>query len=835
MLLLQKIATAAALAIAMLAFSPAEAFAAEKPANESPAGDAPVTPDSPGDAAAPAETAPAEIADQWNNGGRPLIERFCIDCHNADYQEAELDLETELDAAAMAESRGHWEKILQRVRFGSMPPEDAEQPSADQRAALIMGIEQVIYGSGCDLDPKPGHVTVRRLNRAEYNNTIRDLFGIDLQPANEFPADEVGAGFDNNGDVLSLPPMLFEKYMSAAEEIARQVILDPEEVPRVDVERSGDLLFAIGQRKVGSFYKFYMRSDGIVWSEIDVPFDGRYRLQVHGSSGAKDQTVRLAMYGHDGQPLESFELGYADGGGSKSHRFEADLTAGKHRFFVGHIDDEAEAIEPLGIATELTDQQIATARAGVGKPLEVDRNFDHADIAFAIKQMSLSGPVGVPESLVPPRQSVLLAKKPGKTTSAAEAARPGMRWLLRRAFRSPVDDQTVDQYSQLVEMAYAREESFPRAMRVGVTAVLVSPRFLFRAEIPPADTSAGQKVPLDNHQLASRLSYFLWSSMPDETLMELADQGKLTDEQVLRTQVARMLDDPRSEALADNFASQWLGLRNLETVEPDAKQFSDFSPQLLDSMREETRLVFLDVMRSNRSILDLLDTTETYVDQRLADFYGLSGVEGDQFRRVSLGSTGRRGILTQASILTLTSNPTRTSPVKRGKWILENVLGTPPPEPPAGVPQLEESAKANPTASLREQLELHRADPGCASCHRVMDVLGFGFEKFDAIGKYRQQDGDFAIDATGELPGGLRFDGAVELIEILRSNYGTQFAETTTQRLTTFALGRELRFEDRCVVEDIVQATSSDGFRFRDLVAEVVVSPLFRYQQPEGK
>lgn len=787
-----------------------------------------------------------QIAQAWNANGRMLITEFCIDCHNKDFQEAELDLETGLEASEMFAQRGHWEKILQRVRFGSMPPEDSAQPTDQQRTALVTSIEEVIYGSGCDLDPKPGRVTVHRLNRAEYNNTIRDIFGQDLRPADAFPSDEVGAGFDNNSDVLSLPPMLFEKYMAAAESVAGKVVLDPDNIEKIKVERSSDLLFSVGERKVGSFYKFYMQSDGVVWCEFDAPLTGRYRLRVDGSAGKEGEDVRLGVYDTEGKLLGTCKLSYADGGGSDSDRLDVELTAGKHRFFVALLNDalldDGNLLDggelprgTLQAAKDLSDEDIENARQSVGKSLEVDRKFDRESIAFAVKRLTLEGPIRTPDYLYPPAHKKLVAKRPDKKTSVREAAKPGMSWLLRRAFREPVDQETLESYLGLVEQAERREESFERAMRVGVAAVLVSPRFLFRVELPPADSKPGEKIALNDFQLATRLSYFLWSSTPDEELLELAEQGKLINDEVLRQQVTRMLNDDRSEALADNFASQWLGLRNLESVQPDGNQFKEFSPSLVESMREETRLLFLDMLKSNRSIVDMLDSDETFVNKELAELYGLTEVQGDGFQRVSLEGVPRRGILTHASVLTLTSNPTRTSPVKRGKWILENVLGTPPPEPPAGVPELEETGKANPDAPVREQLEIHRADPACASCHRVMDDLGFGFENFDAIGKFRKLDGKFAVDASGELPGGLEFDGAVELIGILKTKYGTQFAETFTGKLMTFALGRELRFEDRCVISDIIDKTGRDQFRLRDLVTEVVTSPLFRYQQPEGR
>jgi hypothetical protein len=770
----------------------------------------------------------------WNDRGLALVQTYCIDCHNADYQEAELDLESHATVAAMQETREHWEKVLQRVRFGSMPPEDAAQPTDDERAELILAIESVLYGSACDLDPRPGKVTVRRLNRAEYNNTIRDIFGQDLRPADQFPSDEVGAGFDNNGDVLSLPPMLFEKYMAAAEEVAARVILDDEDVERIRVERSGDTLHSMGERKVGSFYKFYMREDGVVWAAFDIATPGEYDLRIAGSAGAEGEKVRLGIYTGDGRLIDTVTLEYRDGGGSDAQRVRTELEPGTRRIFVALVDLEGDVPQQLAAADELTPEAIEKAKWQEGKPLEVDRKFDREPIAFAVKSVTLSGPRGIDDSLYPPRHHQLIASRPGKKRSVADAARPGLRWLLRRAFRRPVDEETLEAYVDLVELAKKRGESFEKSMRVAVAAVLVSPRFLFRIELPPGDYEAGETVPLSDHQLATRLAYFLWSSTPDETLLELADQGKLSEDAVLDEQIARMLADPRSEALADNFAAQWLGLRNLQTVQPDQTQFEAFDDKLREAMRQETRLLFLDVVRNNRSILDLLDTEETFLNQTLASHYGVEGVTGEAFRKVSLADTQRRGILTHASILTLTSNPTRTSPVKRGKWILENVLGTPPPEPPPGVPELEETGEANEGASLREQLEIHRADPACASCHRTMDALGFGFEKYNVIGGYREQDGPHEIDASGELPGGFAFDGPLELIRILREHNGEQFARTVAERMLTFALGRELRFEDRCVVDDIVRKAADDEYRFTTLVREIVFSPAFRLQQAEG-
>lgn len=793
--------------------------------------------DLPENAATPeAASNPSSPDRLWEQEGAPLVQKYCIDCHNVDYQEAELDLESFTTAASLAADRGHWEKVLQRIRFDSMPPEDAEQPTDEERAKLISVIEQTIYGSVCDLDPKPGRVTVRRLNRAEYNNTIRDLFGQDLRPADAFPSDEVGAGFDNNGDVLSLPPMLFERYMTAAEEIAASVILDPDDVERIDTERSGDSLHVLGEARIGSFYKFYLLDGSYAWAEFTVPHAGKYRLRLAASAPRQDEgPVVLRVYDEQGEPVDTFEFEWADDGDAHSATTDLSLEAGEHRFLVGKVAEKEAPQERLEAADRLDAEVIAAAREKVGKPLEVDRDVNYDEISFGVKSLTLNGPLGTPEHLLPEGHKRVLKQYPSKDRGIAEAARPGLEWLLRRAFRGPVDSETVDAYVGLVAQAHEREKSYERAMRIGVAAVLVSPRFLFRVELPPEGARAGEVIPLNGHQLASRLSYFLWSSTPDDRLLQLADEGRLTDDQVLREEVQRMLADPKAEALADNFAAQWLGLRNLATIEPDPTRFTEFDETLREAMRQETRLLFLDIMRNDRNLLDLLDAEETFLNEPLARHYGIPGVEGNEFRRVSLAGTPRRGVLSHASVLTLTSNPTRTSPVKRGKWIMENILGTPPPDPPPGVPELEDSAESNADAPLREQLEIHRADPACASCHRVMDQLGFAFERFGVTGGYRDMDGPHPVDSSGELPGGVRFDGSVELIQILRQQKGDQFVNTAAQRLLTFALGRELRFEDRCVVDEIVEASAKENHRFSRLATEVVLSSAFRSHTLEGK
>ncbi len=795
--------------------------------------------------AAENETAATEhspnAAANWTESGAALVRSHCLDCHNDDVQEAEVNLAGFEDPAKIAENQKLWKRVFDMVQFGAMPPDDAEPLSDEQRETLVDTLDQVLYTAACSLDPRPGKVTVRRLNRAEYDNTVSDLFGLPLSVSQDFPSDEVGAGFDNNGDVLSIPPMLFEKYITAAEQISQQVIFDPRTVKSKDIERAGDQILTVGDSWVGSFYGHFLAADAFAWTEFDVPYAGQYRLHIRGGAPKAGEQIQVGVFNEQGRLIEACDFGYFGGGGGSQHESIAvELNKGRNRVLLGLLpaDQEAKPGETtLPGLDRLTAEQLAAGRAAVGKKLKIDSKVDEKPFAFVIRKVNLNGPEGTPAELIPVSHDALLTHQPEKGRSARQAAKLCLEPLLRRAFRGPVDDKTVDAYARLAESAFNREKSFEQAMQVAVSAVLVSPRFLFRVELPPENESPqpGEVRALTNHQLASRLSYFLWSSMPDEELLQLADEGKLTDDDTLRAQVARMLQDKRSGALAENFAAQWLGLRNLDGFEPDPTQFPDFDEALRQAMRQETLLLFNDVVNHNRSVLTLLDSPQTFVNERLAKHYDIAGVEGEEFRLVSVRDAGRAGILTHASVLTLTSNPGRTSPVKRGKWVLENLLGTRPPDPPAGVPELEETASSNPNASIREQLEVHRASPSCASCHKVMDQLGFGLENFGPLGGYRQQDGGKPIDASGILPGGRNFNGALPLVDQLRQTESDAFVTTLANRLLTFAIGRELVPADRCFIKEITTQSAQAEHRFVDLATAVVLSKPFRFHTLEEK
>lgn len=782
-------------------------------------------------------------AEHWEKVGWPLLQKFCIDCHNEDNSEAELDLSSFATLDGMDGGAGSMQRVLEMVRFGAMPPEDADLPSDEERKLLTTALDRTLFAVACDQRPRPGKVTARRLNRAEYNNAIRDLFGMELKPADSFPSDEVGAGFDNNSDVLSLSTMQIEKYLNAAEEIASQVLVDPDKLPRLDVETAPDQLFVHGATQTGRFNGRFLAPDAFVWADFEVPVKGEYRMRVYGgSSRKKSKPDWVAVYNQDGVLCGRGTLKYFGGGGSSQRfDFKMNLEAGKQRFFVEPLEEQRE----LKIG-ETRSQQFAKVDAKIiaagqrrqREPLKPDRGIDESKHPFMVREVHLEGPSKHPAESYPPSQSQILRKyakrKDDRWENVEESAIACLQPLMRRAFREPVSKDEVRPYADLVAAATKRGESYFRGLQIAISAVLVSPRFLFRVETPDDDAKADEdgNVRLTQIQLANRLSFFLWSSAPDEKLLADAERGRLKDKQ-LENHVRRMIADPRADAMANQFAAQWLGLRNLAEHEADAKRFASFTPSLRDAMSRETEMLFLHMMRNDRPVGDMLTCDFTFANQELAKHYGLKNFSGDsnEFKRVSLNETPRRGLLSHASVLTLTSSPTRTSPVKRGKWVLENILGTPPPEPPPGVPELEETKTAAADASLREQMELHREDPSCAACHRVMDELGFGMEQFDAIGRYRTRDGKLPINASGELPGGRSFDGIAELSDTLGKTEQESFARTFVQRLLTFALGRGLNPSDRCAVDEILTDTSSNQHRIIDLMMAVIESQPFQYYE----
>lgn len=737
-------------------------------------------------AEAPEPTADPYAQFDYQQDVLPLLTTYCGDCHSGASPDAGVAFEQLDIARARTLDRAIWKKVHTQLDNQIMPPPDNEQPTEEQRQLLLGWIEAHALTVDCEGAIYPGRVTLRRLNRNEFNRTIAHLTGVDFRPADNFPSDDVGYGFDNIGDVLTLPPVLLERYLDAADEIVRRAILVSEAEFAPVLNKPGRTLASVGE--AGDDFELVATADYL------------FRVQAYGDQAGPEPAKMAFLL--DGEQLQTVDVP-ATSQEPGTYELTVRATRGKHRFAVKFLNDyyRVDTDDPK---------------------LRGDRNLH-------VMTLSVVGPIGtLPEDL-PESHRRLIRSTPAAGAdreAVLDAARSNLSALLPRAFRRPVEAETVERYVQIVEMVLDDGGSFERAMQVAVQAVLVSPRFLFRLE---ADPQAPETVrELDDWELATRISYFLWSGPPDDELFAAARAGKLRDTQELERQIRRMLRDPRASALVENFAGQWLQLRNLDTLSIDSKRFADFTPELRRAMRQETELLFSAVIREDRSVLELLTAEYSFINEPLAKLYGIEGVSGNEFRQVSLAGTPRAGLLGHASILTVTSNPTRTSPVKRGKWILDNLLATPPPPPPPNVPALESQAGAAKEAvSLREQMELHLADPGCAGCHRLMDPLGLGLENFDAIGRWREQDQGLPIDAHGELPGGLTFNGPVELRQVLLERQ-LDFRRCIAGKLLTYALGRGLEYFDECTLDAITAAMQQQDDRFGALVLAIIESPPFR-------
>ncbi len=732
---------------------------------------------------------------------KPFFAKYCNGCHNADALEAGVRTDHSHLEDVFINDRENWLKVYDMLRFKAMPPEEAEQPRDDERDLVAIWLDENLNSVDCDKVKDPGSVTIRRLNRLEYNNTIRDLFGIKFRPADDFPSDDVGEGFDNIGDVLTLSPLLMEKYLNAAEQVAEQVIYAPNE------ENQAETLIALDQFKVnrsGSLadgaLRFYTNGDATALFEA--PFSGKYVLRVRvGADQAGSELAKMVLQvDQRSQQLMSISARTRT---PREYEFKMQLASGKHAVRIGFIND------------------FYNPRAS--DPNQRDRNLS----IFAV---NLVGPEVVPQDALSSLQREILALQVNQGAEATAAASRILTPIISRAFRRNVDPRHVLAYANLVNLVMEQGETFARGMQVALSSVLVSPRFLFRVEGNRGSKDSVRDI--DPYELATRLSYFLWSSTPDDRLLSLAFDGELTKARVLESEIERMLIDPKASGLVDGFATQWLNLRNLDDVTPAPK--FNFSDSLRESMKTETRMFFEEVMRRNRSITEFLDGKFTFVNEELAKHYDLPDVSGPEFRLVSLVNTPRYGVLTQGSVLTLTSQPNRTSPVIRGKWIMENILGTRPPDPPEDVPEIDEAKAESGEVSFRKQLEIHRESPICASCHNHMDPLGFGFENYDAIGRFRVKDGQFDIDPAGILPTGEKFEGTKELVAILRGRE-REFARSLASRMLTFALGRGLRYYDRCAIDKIIVELERDDFRFHSLVKQIVFSDPFLKRRIDGE
>jgi hypothetical protein len=718
---------------------------------------------------------------------RPLFAKYCFECHVGDLAQAGVTLDVYREADAKTRDRAIWQKVMRQLQGKVMPPEDAAQPTAEERARLVAWIDAYALTPDCSGPQRPGRVTLRRLNRAEYNNTVRDLFGITIQPADDFPSDDVGYGFDNIGDVLTLPPVLLERYVDAADRVVRAAILTP------DLDGAPSKAGAGGQ----------LASVGEVAMEIDFPATADYLLRAHAGADQAGPDPARMTFRLDGKDQKTFDV-MSTRNEPQWYELRLRIERGKHRFAAAFINDY--------YMPDATDPK-----------LKGDRNL-------VVERLAIVGPIGVLPEDLPESQRRIFTQRPAANADLAAwqaAAKGVLKPIVTRVFRRPVQDEELDRLVQLVAVAKEQGDSFERAIQLALQATLVSPHFLFRIE---TEAAPGEVRKLNDYELASRLSYFLWSSLPDEELFRAAEAGELQDGEQLARQARRMLQDPKASALVENFAGQWLQLRNLETFSPDLARFPGFDDELRQAFRQETEQFFSHIMNEDRSVLELLQADYTFVNERLAKHYGMAGVSGAEFRRVLVDPAQRGGLLGQSSILAVTSNPTRTSPVKRGKWILENLFAAPPPPPPPNVPELAEAKDQPLKGTLRQRMEQHRVKPACASCHQLMDPLGFGLENYDAVGAWRTKDGEEEVDASGELPDGKTFRGPAELKVIMLARQD-EFRRCLAEKMLTYALGRGLEYYDACLVKQIADELARHDNRFSILITQIVQAPAFRSRE----
>ena len=750
--------------------------------------------------------------------GVPFLERHCTSCHGTEKQKSDLAVHMYRDDLSLLKDRKKWKHILDTVQQGEMPPDDKPQPTVEERKAFLESARAVFANFDRNAKPDPGRVTVRRLNRSEYNNTVRDLTGMDLQPANDFPSDDVGHGFDHIGDVLTVSPVLMEQFLDAAQDIAEQAIPLTQAKPstkHVNTKYSEPAAKNVPMRgkfrpmvpgksplESGPLHsQFYVDPTGVykmkarVYAEAPDGKPVKVAFFVSGAKLAKpDAPERLAMAGANTQPqtrraklLPVTEITARDEKSAQVIEATLDPTAGADRFGIAVVREPGTS----------------------------------QDATLYVEYFQAEGPLDTRTPFVKRWVPAAGPKPP------AQVLREVVAMFLPRAWRRACMPDEVERIARLGDSALRQGEPIEAGLRQSLIGILSSPKFLFRME-PDDMPEMLDPHPINEFQLATRLSYFLWASCPDDELLRLAMNRQLTAN--LDAQIKRMLKDPRAETLVDNFAMQWLQLRRLVQHQADENVFRRWRPTLKSSMLEETKLFLAEIVRDDRSILDIIDADYTYVDRRLADIYGIPAPSGEGFARVSLAGTPRGGLLTQASILTVTSNPTRTSPVKRGKWILEQLLGDPPPPPPPNVPSIDDNNRKELTGSFRKKLEQHRADPACANCHAKMDTFGFAMENFNAIGQWRDKDEGGAPIEVGGKVGELELKSLQDLKALLKERKN-EFSHCLTEKMLIYALGRGLEYYDERAVERIQAELVKGNYKFSALVTAIVKSDPFRLRR----
>jgi hypothetical protein len=783
------------------------------------------------------------------------FERYCLTCHNEKGKQAgavpiALD---KLDIARMEADAEVWEKVILKMRAGVMPPVGAARPDAAAREGLLNWLESALDRAAA-ANPNPGRTeTFHRLNRNEYRNAIRDLLGVDLDMSSMLPPDDVSYGFDNIAGVLKISPTLMERYLGAAQRVSRLAVGTPQPAANVDYFRIADDLNQDGHlpglplgTRGGTLIRYVFPMDGEYEIRPRLTRDLNESMPVYTETQELEISIdgaRVGLFtlpGVQGQPasapstetpdpqvpaISQIQTGIRATPSERAARQKADenwnlrvpVRAGQREVVITFIN-RTPALEE-------------TTRLPFLRPYPAGVNIPETRLGSYLRSVEIAGPYNAATGGQSQSRSRILSCKPTATATAESAcSRSILTALARRAYRRPVTDADIGPL-----LAFYREGrvdgTFEEGIEHALRRVLVSPEFLLRVARQPAGVVSGAAYRIDDIELASRLSFFLWSSIPDDELIELASRKQLSTPATLTKQVRRMLADPRAEAFTKNFAGQWLFLRNLSAAVPVQSTFPDFDDTLRQAMQRETELFFSSIVREDRSALDLLRADYTYLNDRLAKHYGIANVKGSHFRRVELGKDSpRAGLLGQGSILTVTSYPDRTSPVKRGKWILENLLGTPPPPPLPNVGELRTTGSNGAVLSMRQRMEEHRANPVCASCHSMMDPLGLALENFDAVGKWRTLgESSAAIDASGAMPGGARFEGPAGLRQALLGS--ERFVATLTEKMMTYALGRGLEYYDAPAVRAILRDAASEDYRLTSLIMGIVQSPPFRMRR----
>jgi len=756
---------------------------------------------------------------------RRVIDRYCVTCHNQKLKTAGLMLD-QANVASPGTASEVWEKVVRKLRTSTMPPPNMPQPSIEERRALVSWLETFLDEASA-AKPNPGRTdTLRRLNRTEYQNAIRDLLLLDIDATSLLPPDESGHGFDNV-TVGDLPPALLERYISAAEKISRLAIGSVQASLQSDIIRvSEDVTqeehvpgLPIGTRG-GVSVRYNFAQDGEY--DIQVYLARGYSGNIDGLRDPQPHEMKLLL---DRTPIGTITIQKPANGDDalldKNLKIRVPVRAGPHDVGVTFVRNSSSLLE--------------TAR----QPLQVHFNERrHPRITPAISQVSITGPYAPRSADDTPSRRRIFVCRPAQPREEEACAKKILSTLMWRAYRRPISEADMERPMMFFREGAKREPDrakpqetsdgdFDSGIARALSLVLFNPGFLFRVEADPNGVPAGTAYRISDLELASRLSFFLWSSIPDDELLDAAIRGELRRTDVLERQARRMLADPRSYNLASNFAGQWLRLRNLESVSPNVRQYPDFDDNLRQAFRQETELFVDSIVRENRSVRDLLKADYTFLNERLAKHYGIPNVYGSRFRRVTLGPDSKRGgLLRQGSILAVTSYATRTSPVIRGVWVLSNIFGAPPPPPLPNVPALDGSVPPN--LPIRERLSLHRNNPVCANCHRTIDPVGFALENFDAVGRWRDQDGDSGpVDVSGELPGAGEFKGVDGLEEALLRR-PELFAGTLTEKLLTFALGRGVEYYDAPAIRKILREAAADRYRFSSLILGIVKSAPFQ-------